>query len=199
VIRSLLLLSAFVCSCAKPVPLHPNAVAVEGAFHAIACGPVTAVFSGNPDALQQLGPDAPRSYAVESLAFRFPDGVQRGFAPKGQLFFSDWSFELFSPDCSKVALQVDHYGPIHVVAREQLQAYLEGKSKPTVIDAPHATEAMVVGQLTWVSNEALEFVASAGGQAQALRATGATLEPRFPLTAAPHGLRRTPRGYELAP
>jgi hypothetical protein len=195
--RALLILSFL--SCARPAPLHPHPVAVDGALHAVACGPVTAVFAGDVQALQPLGPEAPRSYAVESLAFRFPDGVQRGFAPRGQLFFSDWTFEVFSPDCSKVALQVDHYGPIHVVERERLLAYLSGQAKPTIVEAPHAGEALVHGPLRWASNDALEFVASGGGQAEVWRATGTTVESIFPRTTAPRGLRHGSKGWELAP
>jgi hypothetical protein len=187
----------------KPVDapgLKPQVATVEGALHAVACGEVTAVFSGSPSA--DLPPGSPKSFATESLAFRFGDGASVGFAPKGQLFFSDWSFDVFSPDCAYVALQVDHYGPVHVVKVAQLREYLAGKAAPTEVQAPKQADAPVVGQVQWVSASELDLVASAGGGAEALRArVTPSLEVRrvFFAANAPKGLKRVPTGYEVVP
>jgi len=182
-------------------PLTPGEVTVDGAYHAVACGAVTAVFSGSAEALKDLALDGPppKSYGVESLAFRFADGTTRGFAPTGQLFFSDWRFDVFSPDCAWTALLVDHYGPYHLVKTADLQRYLAGQVKPVVVQAKGA-EASVHSDGAWTGDGAFEFFASCCGGARVLRATtSGEVTQVFEAASAPGGLRRVRGGYEVAP
>jgi hypothetical protein len=184
---------------ALPGP-HPTEVSIEGAYHAVRCGTLTAVWSGSADALKGLPAPVPEAYGVESLAFRFADGSQQGFVPPGQLFFSDWQFEVFAPDCSALALKVDHYGPIHLVRTEALSSYLQGHSQPLVLEVPKEAAAPVYGEVRWVSPSQLELVTEAGGGAEVFRATvqdgAASLERIFMLAEAPKGVRRGDAGWE---
>lgn len=179
--------------------LSPKEVTVDGAYHAVACGPVTAVWSGNAEALKDLPPPAPKHFGVESLAFKFADGTSKGFTPTGQVFFSDWTFGIFAPDCSAVALQVDHYGPVHVVKLDQLRGYLEGKVKPVQVQALNEKDALVHSDLLWRDAASLEFVGSCCGGAQAFKAStkDGSLERLFDAPTAPKGLRRVGGKYEV--
>ena len=183
-------------------PLAPKELSIEGAYHAVACGPVTAVWSGTDESLKDLPTQpAPKSYGVESLSFRFADGTSKGFAPQGQLFFNDWRFDVFSPDCSLVALQVDHYGPYHLVKTADLRGYLEGRLKPVQVQALNEKEALVHSDGRWPTSGAFEFTASCCGGAQVFRASpqDGSLERVFEAAAAPHGLKRVGEKYEVAP
>ena len=171
-----LLCCCLLLACKKDPPpkpalaLSPQEVSLEGEYHAIACGPVTAVWSGHAEALKDLPQPAPKTFGVESLRFKFADGTSKGFAPTGQMFFNDWRFEIFSPDCSALALQVDHYGPYHLVKTGELRGYLEGKSKPVVVQALNEKDAMVHSDGKWSSAGTFEFTASCCGSAQVFQA-----------------------------
>jgi hypothetical protein len=202
---ALLALACVPLGCKREQPpqaqqLRPHEVAIEGAYHALTCGPVTAVFSGSGEGLKNFEGPAPKSYGVESLAFRFADGSERGFAPTGQLFFSDWYFGIFAPDCSHVALLVDHHGPVHLTKLDELRGYLRGQSPPQVLAAPHQTEASVYGQISWVSPSQLDFVTSAGGGAEVWRASftgpNAQVAKLLAVAEAPKGVRQTAAGWE---
>jgi hypothetical protein len=204
--RSLLFLAALslvACKKDSPVapPLSPKEVALDGAYHAISCGSVTAVWSGNADALKDLPQPAPKPFGVESLAFKFADGTSKGFAPAGQVFFNDWTFAIFAPDCSAVALQVDHFGPFHVVKLADLRGYLEGKVKPVQVQALSEKDALVHSDLLWRDAASFEFVASCCGGAQAFKATvkDGSLERLLDAPAAPKGLKRVSGKYEVVP
>lgn len=201
-VASLVLFAACRKDAPPPPPqapaLSPKEVAVEGAYHAIACGAVTAVWSGNADALKDLPQPAPKNFGVESLAFRFADGTSKGFAPTGQVFFSDWRFGIFSPDCSMVALLTDHYGPYHLVPTADLRGYLEGRVKPVVVQAKGEKETPVHGEATWVSPNELEFTASCCGGAEVFHAKAdGTLSSVFKAAEAPKGVRRGAGGWEV--
>ncbi|MFO0601340.1 MAG: hypothetical protein U0228_38885 [Myxococcaceae bacterium] len=191
----------------KPAPppapvVRPAPVELVGAYHAVACGPVTAVWSGSAEMLKDLPQPAPKRFGVESLAFKFADGTSRGFTTQGQLFFNDWAFDVFSPDCATVVLLSDHYGPFHVVKTSELKDYLLGKVKPVVVAAPAASgaTASVHDSLTWVDASTFEFVASCCGGARAFRATTAgEVKQVFEAASAPKGLRRMRAGYEVIP
>lgn len=174
---------------------------VEGALHAVACGAVTAVWSGNPDALKDLPQPAPKSFAVESLSFKFADGSSKGFSPKGQVFFNDWRFDVFSPDCSTVALLSDHYGPYHVVKTADLRGYLGGRLEPLRVQALSEKDALVHSDLWWKDAGHFEFTASCCGGAQVFSANtkDGSLERVFDAPAAPKGLRRVGTKYEVVP
>ncbi|MCC6334873.1 MAG: hypothetical protein IT380_12915 [Myxococcales bacterium] len=191
------------CKKEQPAPaapaLAPAEVTLEGAYHAVACGAVTAVFSGNADALKDLTLDGlpPKSFGVEALSFRFADGSQKGFAPSGQLFFSDWRFDVFSPDCQWTALLVDHYGPYHLVKTADLQRYLAGQVRPVVVNA-RGPEASVLSDGAWRPDGAFEFFASCCGGARVLKATTTgEVSTLFEAPDAPQGLRRVRGGYEV--
>ena len=185
----------------KVPPSAPQEVSIAGAYHAVSCGAVTAVWSGDADALKELAQPAPKSFGVESLAFKFADGTSKGFAPTGQVFFNDWRFDVFSADCSEVALQVDHYGPYHLVKTADLRGYLEGKRQPVVVQAQQGKDAMVHSEGRWIPGGAFEFIASCCGGAQAFCADAkdGALTKVFDAPAAPKGLRRVASGYEVIP
>ncbi|MDP1823379.1 MAG: hypothetical protein Q8L48_09060 [Archangium sp.] len=185
----------------KPPALSPKELSVDGVFHALACGPVTALWSGNADALKDLPQPAPKSFGVESLSFKFSDGSSKGFAPTGQVFFNDWRFDIFAPDCSTLALQIDHYGPYHLVKTADLRGYLEGKVKPVVVHAPSEKTSMVHSDGRWVTPESFEFTASCCGGAQVFQASAkdGALKKVFDAPAAPKGLKRAGTGYEVLP
>ena len=183
---------------APVVKVSPLEVSIDGTFHAVKCGGVTARWSGT---VENAPDGAPKSFGTESLAFWFSDGVTEGFKPVGQLFFTDWTFDIFSPDCAYAVLQVDHFGPLHVVATSQLRQYLRGELKPTVIEAPRGADAAVYSQLRWTSPTQFEFVASCCGGAQAFQAdvkSGAVTK-LFEAKEAPKGVRRGANGWEVAP
>lgn len=187
---------------AAPVPaLRPAEVSLDGAYHAMQCGAVTAVWSGSAEGLKDLAQPAPKAFGVESLAFHFADGTKKGFAPTGQLFFSDWRFDLFSPDCQYAALLVDHYGPYHVVKVADLRGYLEGRVKPVQVQALGEKESLVHGDATWGPGPSLEFSASCCGGAQVFRADVKTgsLERLLDAPAAPKGVRRLVSGWQVVP
>lgn len=196
-----------ITSCKKETPATPapatpgdvpTEVTVEGAFHAVKCGGVTALWSGSAE---DLPPNSPKSFGAESLAFRFSDGVTEGFKPTGQLFFSDWTFDVFSPDCAYAVLQGDHFGPLHVVATAQLRPYLRGELPPTMVEAPKSESTAVYSQLRWVSETQFEFVASCCGGAQVFRAStkGGAVSRLFEAKEAPNGVRPGAAGWEVRP
>ena len=184
----------------KAPALSPRELSLDGAYHAVACGAVTALWSGNPDALKDLPQPAPKTFGVESLALTFSDGTSKGFAPTGQVFFNDWRFDIFSPDCATVALAVDHFGPYHVVKTAELRSYLEGKTKPVVVLAPQK-DAMVHSDLVWRDAHTFEFTASCCGGAQVYQAQvkDGAVEKIFDAPAAPKGLKRVGTKYEVVP
>ena len=85
---------------------------------------------------------------VEGIQIRFwgnqvPDGIRASFGvtrmdvvfegdrvvpfrPTGSLYFSDWRFDILSPDDTHVLLLQDRYGPYHVVRVDSLSEYLQG-------------------------------------------------------------------------
>lgn len=169
-------------------------VRVDGALRAEACGPVTAVFEGQREA------DAPAAYGVERLVFRFGDGVEVPYRPAEPLAFSDWGFDVFSPDCGWVALPAGHYGPYHLVPLAELKAYLRGEASPVVLRA-RTEPASVHSDGCWVGPDVWEFVASCCGGARVLRGrvTG-EVSTVFEAAEAPRGVRRSAGGvWEAVP
>lgn len=181
--------------------LSPQEVNVDGAYHAVACGAVTAVWAGSAESLKDLPQPAPKAYGVESLSFKFADGTNKGFAPTGQLFFNDWRFDVFSPDCQLIALQQDHFGPYVVVKVEQLRGFLQGQVKGTDVHALSEKDALVHGNLLWVDATHFEFTAECCGGAQAFKANAldGSLERVFDAAQAPKGVRRVNGKYEVVP
>ena len=191
----LLLLAA---ACPKSAA-YPVEVKLDGALYAEKCGEVTAEWLGTP-------PEAgtPRSFGTEALRFRFTDTVLP-FEPPGQLSFSDWSYEVFSPDCQHVLLLQDSAGPYHLVALSQLRQYLKGGSPLAVIQRPAAADApaAIHNSQRWISATDFEFFASCCGGTDVYRGTVTApteLQRVFSAASAPKGLRRTTEGgYEAVP
>lgn len=71
----------------------------------------------------------PKTFGVEKLAFTSPTAAGE-FTPEGTLQFSDWSFDVVSPDGAWVVLLQDRHGPYHAVRSERLAAYLSGEHGP---------------------------------------------------------------------
>lgn len=194
------------CTCKKneptplpPPPVTPGQIEIDGAYHSIACGAVTAVWSGNGEPLKDLPQPVRKALGVESLAFRFADGSSKGFVTQGQVFNEDWRFDIFSPDCAWVALQMDHYGPYHVVKTADLRGYLEGRVKPLVIEGKHETTAVVHEDLRWRDATHFDFFASCCGGATAwLGDVGdGSVKQVFEAAEAPRGLERVRDGYRV--
>lgn len=184
-----------------PPSLSPKELTVEKTYHAVACGPVIALWAGNDDALKDMPAPAPKTFGVESLSFRFADGSTKGFAPRGQVFFNDWRFDIFSPDCSQVALLTDHYGPYEVVKVADLRGYLSGKVKPVEVQALSEKDALVHADLVWVDPTHFEFSASCCGGAQVFKADtkDGSLERLLDAPTAPKGVRKVNGKYEVVP
>lgn len=183
----------------KPaLPTAPTVVKAEDTLHAVQCQAVSAEWLGAPPA----EPNAPKSYGATGLRFRL-DGKPVEFQPAGGLEFSDWSFEVFSPDCGRVALLQDRFGPYHVVKLDGLAAYLAGGSPEAIVEKKGEAESMVHGDLRWVSADRLEFTASCCGGVEAFQVNVATpdkLERTFFAAQAPRGIQRTADGgWEARP
>jgi hypothetical protein len=128
---------------------------------------VTAHFAGaNP------GDDVPLQYGVRALWFSFEGDPQYyGFensSADGQISFTDWSFDIFSPDGAYVLLLQDH-GPYHVVATDHLKEYLTTGRKPDyVIAVPigRTGPAYVYRHGHWISLREVEFTVSCCGTSE---------------------------------
>lgn len=109
---------------------------------------------------------APLRFGTSRLWFSFAgDKTAHEFKPSGNLEFSDWFFDVFSPDGKWVLLPQDHYGPYHVVAVSHLKAYLDGKAKPDKVlqdKSGGPMQALVHFDAHWVGNDEVEY--KAGGE-----------------------------------
>lgn len=90
-------------------------------LHEVQLGGVVAEFLG-----EKVPGGVSERYGVVALRFVFEDGSKQSFKPQGQLYFSDWRFDIASPDGANVLLLQDHYGPYHVVRVDRLAEYLKG-------------------------------------------------------------------------
>jgi hypothetical protein len=131
---------------------------------------VTAHFGGEapPDNL-------PLRFGVAALWFTFAgDAENYGYSAsggEGELYFSDWSFDIFSPDGAYVLLLQNHYGPYHVIATNKLKDYLTDKRKPDYVvtkaigpDEP----ARVHGDGHWISSSEVQFTVSCCGTSETI-------------------------------
>jgi len=104
---------------------------------------------------------APLVFGTTRLFFTFKDSkTALEFNPQGELFFSDWSFDIFSPDGKWVALLQDRFGPYHVVSVAKLPDYLKGKAQPDkVVTVPRSPgeQALVHSGAKWISASELEY------------------------------------------
>jgi hypothetical protein len=190
-------LSLFIVAVVAPAPaielgLPPSsAIAQEqppsSELHQVTAGQVTAHFGGDP-----VEGESPLKYGVTDLSFTFADDqrVYR-FRPQGELFFSDWSFDVFSPDGVHVLLLQDHYGPYHVVEVLNLKAYLEGEAEPDFVvsadildNPPPSGAAAVHHDARWISPDTFQFQFTCCGETQTRRAFVKTFAlPMGPLEA----------------
>lgn len=199
--RHLLVVSLVVLTgCRKDPPAAPSSaspteITSPGAYHAIRCGDVTALWSGGGDDLKEAGPSAPKAWGASGLTFRV-GATEHRFTPQGELSFSDWSFDVFSPDCSHVALLQDRFGPFSVFTT----ADVAGFKSPRWVKAPGA-EGAVHGQWRWTGPASFEFVASSGGGARVFSGLVSREALRLVLEVndAPKGVRPTAKGWEAVP
>jgi hypothetical protein len=131
------------------------------------CAGTTAIWSGH-DPNETEG-DYPITYGFETLAFRFDTGPHAGstleFVPAGALYFSDWRLDIFSPDCRRVLLLQDRFGPYHVVALDRLHDYLLGRAEPEAVltGCTGCTSAAVHAEGQWVDADTLAWETGACG------------------------------------
>lgn len=126
-------------------------------LHRVTVGDVTAHWGGERG---EADADMPPEYSVTQLWFTFRgDARPYAFRPQGELFFSDWRFDIFAPDGRHVLLLQDRYGPYHIVSIDRLRAYLDGSAQPDhVVDGNAPDEPRGVHHdARWTSAEAIEF------------------------------------------
>jgi hypothetical protein len=164
-LRSLLGLALLLASPAVlPLPVsglvsHAHAQArLPRELHKVSAGEVTAHFGGVRGKSLR---DMPLEYAVTQLWFTFRgDRKRHVFRPAGELFATDWRFDIFSPDGRRVLLLQDRFGPYHVVSVDKLRAYLERKIDPDQVltGAPAGSSpAGVHHDGRWTSSDTIEF------------------------------------------
>jgi hypothetical protein len=126
-------------------------------------GTVTAHFGG-----ETL--DQPKLQIITQLWFTFvADDKAYPFHPReGELHFSDWKFEVFSPDGRYVLLPQDRFGPYHIVTKARLKEYLAGAGPDFVVSGlrPGRSEFPPAGvhhDAKWVSPQSIEFSFSCCG------------------------------------
>lgn len=120
---------------------------------------VTAEFVGARD------PSGPATYGVKELWFTFEGDDRRyRFAPEGTLYFSDWSFDIFSPTGAFVLLLQDRYGPYHVVHVSHLKEYLLGNRRPDQIVGDRGTPASVHRDARWLSPTEFSYSTTCCGE-----------------------------------
>ena len=135
-----------------------NSSSLSPQIHAVTVRGITAHFGGeNPASVLQV----PLEYGVQVLWFTFEgDDAVYVFKPAGELFFSDWRFDIFSPDGAHILLLQDRYGPYHVVATDRLKDYLTGRAKPDHAVAKRTSPgepAWVHSGGYWVSPREIRF------------------------------------------
>lgn len=154
----------------KPAPaVKAPAAAAQSKFPVVvksdAAGTVEAHFDGEaPPADLKV----PLVFGTTRLFFTFKDSkTALVFEPKGELYFSDWTFDIFSPDGKWVLLLQDRFGPYHVVATARLADYLQGKAPPdkvVTVPRPEGQQALVHSKGRWVSPTEIEY--QVGGETQ---------------------------------
>lgn len=131
-----------------------SAHATEAELHRHETREVTAIWRGSaPD------DDFPREMHTETLDFELANGERIAFHPRGQLFMTDWRFDIFSPDDRYVLLLQDRFGPYHVVAVSSLRDYLRGVRSPDYVLGTHdaASGPQVFSGGHWVSPTEIEY------------------------------------------
>lgn len=153
------------CSTGQRFSATKTILSLPLEIHTVTSRGITAHFGG-----EKPPSDSPLEFGVSALWFTFPgDKTVYEFKPVGELFFSDWTFDIFSRNDVYVLLLQDHYGPYHIVATDQLKDYLLGCAKSAkVVSAqdypPHAMDPPKVHKFVrWTSDRAFEFSGSCCG------------------------------------
>jgi hypothetical protein len=92
--------------------------------------------------------------------------------PSGDVYFSDWSFDIASPDGRWLLLPQDRYGPYHIVGVGRLSAYLAGGEPDHTLqqlpeDLSHG--ALIHEGGSWVSDSEVEYRAGLSDGLEAYR------------------------------
>jgi hypothetical protein len=142
-------------------------------IHAVTANGITAHFGGEVPA-----GDLPLRFGVQALWFTFKgDSENYGYPASGEdgeLYFSDWSFDIFSPDGAYVLLLQDHYGPYYIIATDKLKDYLTRERKPdyVVTKAIGPNEpARVHHDGHWISRREVQFTVSCCGTSETITYT----------------------------
>jgi hypothetical protein len=122
---------------------------------------ITAIWIGDDPNTDPDLSGMPLEYGVHKVFFEFLNGNEKIlFKPTGELFFSDWSFNIFSQNYKYVILLQGHFGPYHIIPIENLRDYLSGKitqfetvSGQQTLDDPGA----VHGEIKWLSFDTIKF------------------------------------------
>lgn len=150
----------------EPSPIEPELATAR-------CASTTAIWRGHDE--REPDSNYPITYGFHSLAFRFDAGPHAGttidFDPKGELYFSDWQLDVFSPDCRRVLLLQDRFGPYHVVALDQLPDYLLGRAEPEAVltGCSGCSSAAVHENSRWIDADTLEYETAACGTSEVQR------------------------------
>ena len=194
---------ALLLSCATPqtvvAPMthateKPKAPAGREQLHAVHCSSYSVFFMGTKP---ETG--TPLSYGTESIEF-FLDGQNVPFKPEGSLSFSDWNFNIVAPDCAHVVLQEDRTGPLRVATVGSFKKALTREiTLPTVEFQRIGDAAPVISDVKWLNENEFEFFASCCGGVEVFRVdlTKDLKATRvFFAASAPHGIKRTDKGFE---
>ncbi len=116
------------------------------------CGPFRILWKGS-----RPPEEFPPRYGTTTLELLGADGSTWVWPHASELFFSDWSYEPCSPDGRYVALLSDHYGPIHIVATENLGRYFAGERPMAAVSGVTGPTAHVHSELRWIDGHTLVY------------------------------------------
>lgn len=162
----------------RPVAADSKLPAV---LHEMTAGDITAHFGGDvsllDDRTETSGGSEPtdagaKRLAVTALWFTFAgDAEHYLFEPTGTLTFSDWTFDVFSPDGRYVLLLQDRFGPYHVVRTDHLKAYLTRRQGPdhVIMGRGPGDIAAVHDNAKWVSSQTIEYQLTCCGTVETAR------------------------------
>jgi len=143
---ALLLLVCVVAAPAQGVKAH------SAVLHESRCGRYL---------LQWIGESPGNGYDPRfgAIALRIvkPGGDSRSWAPRGEVFFSDWSYEPCSPNARWLVLLQDRYGPIHAVRAENLWRYLRGGKADQILRGTEGPTAQVHSEIRWIGEQTLRY------------------------------------------
>lgn len=110
------------CAGVPSLPAAPE----NDVLHEVNIGEVKARWHGS--AMDGM----PAAYATERLTF-VVEGEELQWTPTGTLNFSDWSFDIASPDGGWIVLLQDRHGPYHAVQTKNLKRYLQGAAPDQIV------------------------------------------------------------------